>query len=280
MHSLPNSTVYATPRPVADVSDCYFYHTIEVPGYGLVEGEWDLRAGIGDYLGHVEFKGKRVLELGTASGFVCFHMERQGAVVVGYDLSDEQDWDVVPFARYRHAEFSKQRKEHIRKLNNAFWLCHQAFGSVSRMVYGDVYSVPDAIGPVDISTFCSILLHVRDPFLALQQGLRLTRETVIVTEPTRVLSPRAYVASLTKRVPDLSAVPSMTFLPDWRRTEPKETWWRLSPKLIQRFIGVLGFERSTVTYHFQKFRRGRRYLRLPQFTVVGHRTSTAPKVRS
>jgi SAM-dependent methyltransferase len=276
MHSRPDSTVYAIPRLVSDVKDCHFYHTIEVPGCGLIEGEWDLRAGIGDYLGRVAFKDKRVLELGTASGFVCFHMESEGADVVGYDLSDEQDWDVVPFARYRHAEFSKQRKEHIRKLNNAFWLCHKAFGSRSKMVYGDVYSVPDEIGPVDISTFCSILLHVRDPFLALQRALRLTTETVIVTEPTGVLSPSAYVASLTKRVPDLSVAPSMKFLPDWRRIAPKETWWRLSPSLVQRFIGVLGFEKSTVTYHFQKFRRGRRYLRLPQFTVVGHRTSTPP----
>src|SRR5437899_12127744 len=99
MHSRPDSTVYAVPRLVSDVKDCYFYHTIEVPGFGLIEGEWDLRAGIGDYLGRVAFKDKRVLELGTASGFVCFHMESVGADVVGYDLSDEQDWDVVPFAR-------------------------------------------------------------------------------------------------------------------------------------------------------------------------------------
>jgi len=279
MHSLPNSTVYAVPRSVADASDCYFYHTIEVPGCGLIEGEWDLRAGIRDYLGRVAFSGKRVLELGTASGFVCFHMEREGADVVGFDLSDDQDWDVVPFARYRHAEFSSQRKEHIRRLNNAFWLCHKAFASRSRMVYGNVYSVPEAIGPVDVSTFCSILLHVRDPFLALQQALRLTRETVIVTEPTGVLNPRAYVGSVTKQVPELPMAPSMKFLPNWRRSEPKETWWRMTPSLVQQFIGVLGFERSSVIYHFQKFRRGRRYLRLPQFTVVGHRTSTFPASR-
>jgi 2-polyprenyl-3-methyl-5-hydroxy-6-metoxy-1,4-benzoquinol methylase len=82
--------LYASPRVVTRLEDCFFYHTIEIPGYGIVEGPWDLRAGLGDYLGNVDLRGKRVLELGTASGFVCFHMERQGADVVAYDLSPDR----------------------------------------------------------------------------------------------------------------------------------------------------------------------------------------------
>jgi 2-polyprenyl-3-methyl-5-hydroxy-6-metoxy-1,4-benzoquinol methylase len=181
--------VYAQPRTITDLNDCYFYHTTDVPGYGLLEGEWDLRQGIRAYLGDVDFHGKRVLELGTASGFVCFHMEREGADVVGYDLSEHQSWDVVPYAQYSYEDFLQKRKEHIRRINNAFWLCHRAFGSHSTVVYGDVYSIPEGIGQVDISTSCSILLHVRDPFLALQKTLALTRETVIVTERAANLTP-------------------------------------------------------------------------------------------
>jgi len=266
--------VYARPRTVTDLDDCYFYHTTEIPGFGLVEGPWDLRAGLRDYLGRVAFKDKRVLELGTASGFLCFHMEREGADVVAYDLSDEQDWDVVPFARSRKSDFLQQRKEHIRKLNNAFWLCHRAFKSRSRMVYGDVYSIPPAIGPVDICTCCSILLHVRDPFRALEKALSLTRETVIVTEPAALFRLPPYLRSYRRLLPSkVAAGPAMEFLPDWRAGEPKETWWRLSPEIIQRFIGTLGFEKSTVTHHNQLYRRGRMKLKLPQFTVVGHRTA-------
>lgn len=59
---------------------------MDIPGYGGVEGEWDLRKGVKEYLGNVDFKGKRVLEIGTASGFLCFYMEGQGAEVVAYDL--------------------------------------------------------------------------------------------------------------------------------------------------------------------------------------------------
>jgi hypothetical protein len=278
---------------------------MDIPGYGHVDGEWDLREGISDYLGHVPLRGKRVLEVGTANGFICFNMEREGAQVVAYDLSEEQDWDAVPYERHDAAAFLSERRNHIRRLNNAFWLCHRAFGSKSKMVYGDVYSVPEDIGLVDVCTFGSILLHLRDPFLAMQKALRLTKETVIVTDlhadhpetvsdaaatpasrngtPFRSLAKR--VARVTPGIRDVlverdllrqqrddvlrSQLDGIRFLPDWRTSHPRETWWHLSPGIINQFLGVLGFERTEVTYHTQKHSGGTQRL----FTVVGHRTA-------
>jgi hypothetical protein len=257
--------VYAEPRTVTEISDCYFYHTMDIPGYGHVEGEWDLREGIHDYLGRVNLRGKRVLELGTASGFVCFSMERQGAEVIAYDLSEDQAWDIVPYSRWQTEDFLSAWRQHIRKITNAFWLCHGAFQSSSKLVHGDVYSVPDEIGMVDVSVFGSILLHVRDPFLALQSALRLTRETVIITEPD--------LAGRRERLSRMLQLkgPRLRFMPDWKTGEPRETWWGLSPETIQAFIAVLGFEKAEVRYHFQKrsVPRGR----VRQFTVTGHRTA-------
>jgi hypothetical protein len=253
--------------------------------------------------------------MGTANGFVCFHMENRGADVVAYDLSENEDWDVVPFARHDGRAYLSERKSVIRKLNNAFWLCHRAFGSNSRMVYGDVYSVPEEIGVVDVCTFGSILLHLRDPFLALQKALRLTRETVIVTDMledpppsedgpnTTVRAPRSLASSLRalttvarmtpayrellaerdalrqerdalwhEREVVRSRPPAIKFLPNWRTSHPRETWWHLSPDLVCEYLGVLGFETAEVTYHTQKHVQGVRRL----FTVVGHRTAGAP----
>jgi len=122
------------------------------------------------------------------------------------------------------------------------------------MVCGTVYAVPGEIGPVDVSIFGSILLHVRDPFLALQSALCLTRETVVIAEP--------YKTSFDGR-------PVMEFVPDPATFEKKETWWVLTPEIIQRFIGVLGFTRSEVRLHTQKY-KGEVPIRY--FTVVGHRT--------
>ncbi len=67
-----SDSIFAAPKSVENLEDCHFYHTIEIPGFRPVEGEWDLRNRVEDYLGHAEFKGKRVLEIGTASGVLGY----------------------------------------------------------------------------------------------------------------------------------------------------------------------------------------------------------------
>lgn len=250
------TSIYATPRVVTDPSDCYFYHTVDLPGFGVIAGEWDLRRGIRDYLGGVYFAGKRVLEIGTSSGFVCFSMERAGAEVVAYDLSEEHTIDTVP-NRYDRARFLATYPQHIRQLNNAYWLSHRAYGSRARVVYGTVYAVPEAIGPVDISTFGCVLLHLRDPFLALQNALRLTRETAIVTEPLWATDAFGRYST-----------PCMEFVPDPSNIEADVTWWFLSPVIVQKFLAVLGFEDSVVTTSRQIYKGRIIYV----FTVVAQRT--------
>ena len=63
---------YAEPRAVASLDECYFYHTMDVPGHGTIKGEWDLRGRVDDYLGNFDFSGKRVLDVGAASGILSF----------------------------------------------------------------------------------------------------------------------------------------------------------------------------------------------------------------
>jgi SAM-dependent methyltransferase len=255
---------YAAPRTVDDVSDCYFYHTMDIPGHGLVKGEWDLREGVREYLGGVDFGGKRVLELGTASGFLCFHMEKQGAEVVACDLSEDQSWDVVPFAGGDMSKIIADRKEHIRKLNNGFWFAHRKSNSKAKVVYRNVYSMPEEIGSVDIAVIGSILQHVRDPFLALQNALRLTKETVVVTD----VMPRLYpLKRLVRSVRGLN----MAFVPRYAARYPWDSWWRLSPELMTELLGVLGFEKVEITFHRQLYETSPP-TRPRLFTIVGHRT--------
>ena len=69
---MKTDNIYAVPKHVTELAECHFYHTMHVPGHGVVEGEWDLRSGLHRYLGRVDLTGKRVLDLGTASGLVSF----------------------------------------------------------------------------------------------------------------------------------------------------------------------------------------------------------------
>src|SRR5207249_7736437 len=54
---------------------------------------WDLRGGVDEYLGKVAFEGQRVLEIGPASGFLTFEMEKRGADVVSVEVTEEHGWD-------------------------------------------------------------------------------------------------------------------------------------------------------------------------------------------
>jgi 2-polyprenyl-3-methyl-5-hydroxy-6-metoxy-1,4-benzoquinol methylase len=176
------NVVWAEPRNISSISDCYFYHTMDIPNHGTVHGDWDLRGREASYLGNINLQGKRVLEVGTASGHLCFTMERMGAEVVAYDLSNEQDWDIVPYDGYDYGKHTAELREHIRRLNDGFWIAHRAYGSHAKMTYGTVYEMPDDIGQFDICIFGSILLHLRDPFLALQRALAHVKETAVVTD--------------------------------------------------------------------------------------------------
>ena len=261
------SAPYAEPRLVADPEDCFFYHTMEIPGHGLVQGQWDLRGGVEAYAGGVDYGRKRVLEVGTASGFLCYWMEQQGAEVVAYDLSEDQAWDMVPFASSPGQDFVAQRRAMMRKFNNGWWFAHRAFRSDAKVVYGTVYEIPEAIGTVDIATYCSVLLHVRDPFQALYRGSLLTADTMVVTD---VIGPKAD-ASPAERRPE-RGLPQMRFIPDFKTASPPDTWWFLSPELVRAFLGVLGFEDSKISYHVQGGALGDYDL----FTVVAHRTTGRP----
>ena len=249
--------IWAEPRNITSISDCYFYHTMDIPKHGTVHGEWDLRGRERAYLGNLSFQGKSVLDIGTASGHLCFTMEKMGAEVVAYDLSDEQEWDIVPYAGYDYEKQISQRKEHIRRINNGFWIAHRAYNSHAKMTYGTVYKIPDDIGQFDICTLGSILLHLRDPFLALQRISVHAREAIVVTDVVPVLTDNRILAG--SRL--------IEFLPNAYKCSPIDTWFRLTPELISEFLQILGFIHTEISFH-QQICRGKE---VHHYTVIGRR---------
>lgn len=267
-----SAEIFARPRAVAELRDCYFYHTLDLPGHGLVRGPWDLRGRLDEYLGGVDVRNKRVLDLGTASGFLAFSLEQQGADVIAYDLSERQAWDMVPIAGRDLKAVQDERSAHIRQLNNGFWLCHGALRSNVKLVHGSVYAIPRALGEVDVSILGCMLLHLRDPFLALQEACRITKETVVVVErpPDLHMLLGGLFRALRLPVPArfFWGKPYMQFLPNHRKRRDSDTWWRLPAKTVMELLAILGFEDARLNYHFHDYAGGRRVL----YTVVARRT--------
>lgn len=264
--------IFENARDVKSLNDCEFYHYMDLPIDGEVKGKWDLRGGVDEYLGNVDLKGKRILELGTCSGFLCFEMEKRGAEVIAFDIGDAVEWDMVPYAQYDYKKRIEEFKEYANRFKNAYWYSHKAFESKAKVVYGSVYQIPEEIGQVDIGTCCSILLHLRDPFLALQNLLRLVKHTAIITDlaptPNLFKKIKHFFPRFKKQTHDI-AMPYMEFLPNHKTIKHKDAWWSLSPEIIVRFLGVLGFEETSILYHTKKLFGND--IRL--FTVVAKRTT-------
>src|SRR2546421_1434454 len=227
----------ALEREYIELEDCYFYHTSALRDGRVMQGPWDLRGREDDYLGGISVRGKRVLELGPASGHLTFHMENKGADVVGFDAGFDISIDLMPMER---SDWRSAKMEHVAiigPVQNAWWYLHREHESAAKMVYADIYHMPGDLGEFDVSVLGAIMLHLRDPFSALEQAARRTRKTIVVTEGID---------------PSIEAVghDCMRFNPT-RVLSGWTTWWSFSPQCIVAMLDVLGFHRTRVTFHTQ-----------------------------
>ena len=163
---------------VRGLEDCYVYHWFDMPDGRAVPGIYDLRTGWREYLGRADFSGRRVLEIGPASGFLTFKMEQAGAEVVAFDVAPGVTPDIMPCED--QAAVERQFAINTRSVRAAWWYFHREFRSRSKAIYGDVYRMPKDIGTFDTSVMGAILLHLANPFAALTEIARLTTETMIV----------------------------------------------------------------------------------------------------
>lgn len=255
-----SSELFETPWQVASADECNFYHTMELPGVGVVQGQWDLREGVHEYLGHHDFADERVLEIGPASGFLTFHIERAAREVVAVELPmDRGFWNAVPYenlglARRRADAWTQSEEQffdHIRGIRKGFWFAHRALGSRAKVFHGPSDDLPDALGEFDTALLAAVLLHTRSPVAILESVARRVTGTIIITE---------------WHVPELGDGPVCQLVPTVDN-KAWDTWWRFTPRFFTQFLEVLGFTEHRVTFH-EQVADGRR---VPQFTVVASR---------
>ena len=260
-----SSRGFQPPRHVASPSECFFYHSIELPEFGLQVGQWDLRSDIDAYLGGVPLAGVRIVDVGTASGYVSFEMEKRGADVIAFDrdLADrDDDMGLVPFANFE-SQFGftleaaiEARLAGQRRVQNSFWLAHRLLRSKARLYCGNVYEGLTGVEHVDVSFFGCVLLHLRDPLLALTRFARITRQTLIITDTL-------------ENVGGVVDYPVMLLRPNVNDRVNLGTWWYPTPKLLQTFLEILGFREFVFTrHHARELING---TDVPMYTLVARR---------
>lgn len=133
-----------------------WYHTIELPDGTAIPGLIGVepqRARLDAFGVPHDLTGKRVLDVGAATGWCSFEAERRGAEVVAVDCVEYED--------FRTAQQLLHSKAGYRILD------------VDELT-------PDALGVFDYVFFFGVLYHLRHPLLGLERICALTRDTAYV----------------------------------------------------------------------------------------------------
>ncbi len=248
-------------REGADLTDFTWYHATELPDGRVLPGAWDLRGHETDYLGRVDVAGRSVLELGPATGYLTFYMERQGADVVSFEAGFDVPIDTLPVqGRDDPVGRLQVMQDTIDRNHDAWWYLHRTFGSSAKFVQGNIYDMPADIGAFDVTLVGAILLHLREPWGALSQAAARTKDVMVVTEPLQ---------------DDLHPPESniMRFSPS--AEHHVTNWWSIYPGAVVSMLNRLGFGRTETTFHTQRHHLahdlGHDAIDQPMYTVVGRR---------
>jgi O-methyltransferase len=168
-------------------------------------------------------------------------MEKQGAEVVCIEPPIDAAWDWIP--RPQTPERDAQRAaftNHLRRIRNGFWYTHKALNSNVTVQELSAYNLPKSLGSFDIGLMASVLLHTRSPVGIMESVANLVTDSVIVADRSE------------KRWPDQP----FALLAPHAGDKNNDTWWEFSPKLVQQFLALMGFDKQTVTSTRHLFVKG------------------------
>lgn len=210
-----------------------WYHTQELASGLVTPGMFDLRPYVEHYGIPADLTGRRVLDVGTFEGFWAFEFERRGAEVLALDVNSLQELDWPPRLRPAHDERRGER----------FELAKEALGSSVERIGCSIYeATPERLGGTFDLVFCgSVLIHLRDPMLALERMARIcSGQLILAEEYSRRLSVLPFPVA------------------EFRAESPWMTWWRPTPRAWVAMTRSAGFERARAHRRFNMRFRAQR----------------------
>lgn len=214
----------------------YWYHAVDL-GDGLVTpGDYDYRSQIDAFGLPTDLRGKRVLDVGSATGYFAFEFERRGAEVVSVELPSLDKWDILgaerdaivqEIADAHHAATPEEAYD--RHLDGPFLFCHSRLKSKVKRCYSSVYDLTlTKVGgeKFDLVYAGDILMHLFSPLKALDVLSGLSRGSLMLT--------------LEVPFPGNAAEPLMSFRGLVNGKEGR-TWWMPSRGFAEHALKRMGF---------------------------------------
>ncbi|MGH9125688.1 MAG: class I SAM-dependent methyltransferase [Acidimicrobiales bacterium] len=228
---------HADPAAVARaVGDWCWYHSIELPHGIVTSGVYDHRAVVALYELPSDLHGTRVLDLATADGFWAFEFERRGAKVSALDIDSTADVDLPAPVRQLSSE-----RGYADPIGTGFDLAHRLLKSRVERISGSIYDLdPDHLGRFDLVHAGDVLLHLRDPLLALQQIRRVTGGEALLADcfdPTLTSTSGRRLAE---------------YFGGWKTA----TWWLPSLETLIQMVADAGFDEVRVVNTYQLETKG------------------------
>jgi tRNA (mo5U34)-methyltransferase len=154
-------------RQAARLSRLGWYHTIELPDGGVIEGLQTLdqqRQRLRQFPIPEDLRGKRVLDVGAWDGWFSFEMERRGAEVLAVDSAK----------------------------NTRLLEARQLLGSRIGYQIADICQLTAKdVGTFDIVLFFGVLYHLKHPLLALENVCGMCREMACIESFVTDTDPRS-----------------------------------------------------------------------------------------
>ncbi len=215
----------------------YWYHAVDLGNDLVTPGDYDFRAQIDSFGFPADLTGKRVLDVGSATGYFAFEFERRGAQVVSVELPSLDKWDVLSAEREgivrdiaAEHRASTPEEAYDRHLDGPFLFCHNQLRSKVKRCYSSVYDLTLAkVGgeKFDLVYAGDILMHLFSPLKALDVLSGLCRGSLVLTIETPFPGP--------------ADQPLIAFRGLLNGTEGR-TWWMPNRACAEHFLKRLGFE--------------------------------------
>lgn len=126
-----------------------------------------------------DLTGKRCLDVGTFDGFWAFEMERRGASEVhAIDILDPVQWDWPVRSEQATIDAIGERKGR----GEGFLLAKEALGSDVIRHELSVYDLDERLGQFDVVYLGSLLIHLKNPVVALERLRSSCREKLVVVD--------------------------------------------------------------------------------------------------
>lgn len=206
-----------------------WYHTIDL-GHGVrTPGFVDHDHQLPYYGLPSSLAGKRCLDIATFDGYWAFEFERRGASeVVALDIPDKLELDCPRWMLREPENFDV-----VGELGQSFKVVHDVLDSRVKRVEKSVYELdPDIDGMFDVVFISDVLVHLRDPQLAIERAFSVCKGELYIAD---VYSPQLEAFGDT---------------PVAQFTSPSETWWIPNVATLKRMMYVAGFDPITEVSRF------------------------------